>query len=74
MTQEVQKLDRKDMKILALRQRIAEIVVEYEDKDADRRIEITELAERAQKAEAELAEVREASDVQEEPLADETSE
>ena len=36
-------VNKRDMKITALRQSMAELVVSYEDKDADRRIEITEL-------------------------------
>lgn len=41
-------LDRKDLKIEALKQRLAEITVQYEDKDADRRVEITFLTNQVQ--------------------------
>lgn len=37
-------LDRKDLKIEALRQKVAKIVTDYEDKEADLRVEVTLLA------------------------------
>ena len=41
-------MDSKDLKIEALKQRLAEIVVEYEDKIANLRIEITYLVQQAE--------------------------
>lgn len=49
------RLDRNQLKVLALRERIATLVVEYEDKDAERRIEITEFGERIKELENEVA-------------------
>lgn len=53
-------MDRKDMKIEALKQRLAEITVQYEDRDADRRIEITEMAQKIKELEDALIELQEA--------------
>lgn len=50
-------LDRNQLKILALRERISQIVTEYEDKDADRRVEITENMTRIQELEQRVAEL-----------------
>lgn len=56
-TQEPQQLDRKDMKIIALKERLAEITVQYEDKDADRRIAITEAGQRIEELEAQVGDL-----------------
>lgn len=47
-------MDRKDLKIEAYRQRVAQIVTEYEDKCVDYRVEITELDERARQLQGQL--------------------
>lgn len=73
MTQEVQP-DRKDLKIQALRERIAQIVVEYEDKDADRRIVITEYENLINNLQQQLQDAQGTDVKTEEPLADDTSE
>lgn len=36
-----QQFDKKDLKILALRERVAQLTAEYEDKIADLRVELT---------------------------------
>lgn len=41
MSEEVQELSREGMKIIALRQRVAELTDSYEDKVADLRVELT---------------------------------
>ena len=49
-----QQFDKKDLKILALRERVATLTAEYEDKIADLRVELTLTAqelERMQKSE-----------------------
>ena len=67
-----EQLDRKDMKILALKQRLAEVVVEYEDRDAERRIEITELSEALQSAHSEIARLNTPEETNEEAPTDES--
>jgi hypothetical protein len=54
--QQEQPYDRKDMKIQALKERLAEITVMYEDRDADRRIALTEAGFRIEQLEKEVAE------------------
>lgn len=49
-----QQTDRRDLKILALRESLAQIVTKYEDRDADRRIEITEAYEEIERLKDEL--------------------
>lgn len=52
--------NRLQLKIVALKQRLSEIVVSYEDKDSDRRVEITELSEHLNALVEENNELREA--------------
>lgn len=52
------KMTRDQLKVLALRERIATIVVEYEDKDADRRIVITEQEQRINELLAQVEELQ----------------
>lgn len=40
---DTQEFDKKDLKILALRERVAQLTAEYEDKVADLRVELTVL-------------------------------
>jgi hypothetical protein len=80
MTQDQQELTRDQLKIMALRERLSQVVVEYEDRDADRRVDITQqgnemqkLAEENARLNNQLQELQEAISVQDEPLADDTN-
>lgn len=47
-------MDPKDLKIAALLERIASLASQYEDQDADRRVEITILSQENQQLKAQL--------------------
>lgn len=57
MTEQLQesRLDRKDLKIQAFKERIAELSFQYEDRDADRRVDLTEAASRIQELEQQVS-------------------
>jgi len=58
--------DRKDLKVQALLERISQIIAQYENQDAERRIDITMLSEQLQNAQEELA-AKDTTDVEETP-------
>lgn len=55
---EENKVDRRDLKIEALRQRIATLTMQYEDQAADARVIITELEASNQELEWKIAELQ----------------
>lgn len=51
-------MNRLELKIEALKQSIAKLTVEYEDRDAERRVEITELSEANQNLEQQVNDLK----------------
>jgi uncharacterized protein YeeX (DUF496 family) len=54
-------MDRKDLKIQALLEKVSKLTTDYENQAADYRVEITMLSQQLQETQQELARVREAS-------------
>jgi hypothetical protein len=57
-------MDRKDLKIQALRERISVITTEYEDKNADLRVELTVVSEQRDEFLKRLQELENASNAE----------
>lgn len=51
-------MDRKDLKIEHYKQRVAELSVQYEDRIADLRVELTELSQQVQQLQQELSDAK----------------